>query len=118
MTAGGPIVCRGMTGPGKSAETILSRRNILKTARGLSADARNICANSFIAFGNRNFKTVRQTSYVCYLYLTNAFLNGKILKRVSESIIHEDQIFCLSLGSDYLSFIYSTAPSVTIAFQS
>jgi len=34
MTARVLIVCHAMAGPGKSAETILSRRNILKTARG------------------------------------------------------------------------------------
>jgi len=34
MTAGGAIVSRAMAGPGKNAETILSRRDIIKTERG------------------------------------------------------------------------------------
>ena len=34
MTAQGPNVSHAMTGPGKNAETILSRRDIIKTERG------------------------------------------------------------------------------------
>jgi hypothetical protein len=34
-----------MAGPGKSAETILSRLNIIKTARGLTVSFLDICAN-------------------------------------------------------------------------
>jgi len=45
MTAGGLFVCRARASPGKSAETILSRKSMIKTVRGLGPHARNICAN-------------------------------------------------------------------------
>jgi hypothetical protein len=45
MTARGLIECRAMAGPDIIAETILSRRNIINTARGLRPCNWNICAN-------------------------------------------------------------------------
>jgi hypothetical protein len=45
ITAGGPTVCHAGAGPGICDETILSRQNCEISARGLSPDARNICAN-------------------------------------------------------------------------
>jgi hypothetical protein len=51
MTAGRQIVCRARAGHGICDETILSRQNCEKSARGLSPDARNICANGPAIWG-------------------------------------------------------------------